>query len=192
MRRHDRAGFGLESGVAGAVRGGAGARTAVADAVAEVVGAAVRGLNRRGASCAASLEPMADAAARGSQKASGEISRTSRGFLLGVLRFAGEEGEGGLDLARRASAAFLRAAWLRGADPAESTRGLAEAAVIWAGETGLEPSRAASAAGGGALDASRELGEEVEAAVRGSLKTGVAGAPVLVREPARGSPRRRR
>lgn len=185
MRRHERGGFGLESGVAGAVRGGSGTAQVVVDAVAEVVGAAVRGLNRRGASCAPSLDALAEATARGSAKAAGEVCWTARGFLLGVLRFGGEEGEQGLDLARRASAAFIRGAHRSGSDIAECARGLAEAAVVWAGETGLDAARAASAAGQGALDEACELGTRFEQRVRAALRTGVAGAPVLVHEPAR-------
>jgi hypothetical protein len=102
-----------------------------------------------------------------------------------VLRFGGEEGEDGLDLARRASAAFIRGAHRSGSDVAEAARGLAEAAVVWAGETGLDAARAASAAGQGALDEACEIAQAAEDAVRASLRTGVAGAPVLVREPAR-------
>lgn len=192
MRRHERGAFGLESGVAGAVRGGAGICTAVVDAVAEVVGAAVRGLNRRGASCAPSLDALAGAAARGAAKGAGEVSWTARGFLLGVLRYGGEEGEDGLDLARRASAAFIRGAHQCGSDLAEAARGLAEAAVVWAGETGSDAARAASAAGQGALDEACEIAESAEAAVRASLRTGVAGAPVSVHEPVRRSLHHRR
>jgi hypothetical protein len=157
----------------------------VVDAVAEVVGAAVRGLNRRGSSCAPSLDALAASTTRGSSKAAGEVSWTARGFLLGVLRFGGEEGEDGLDLARRASAAFIRGAHRCGSDVAEAARGLAEAAVVWAGETGADAARAASAAGQGALDEACEIEETAEAAVRASLRTGVAGAPVIVHEPAR-------
>lgn len=192
MRRHERAAFGLESGVAGAVRGGGGLCTAVVDAVAEVVGAAVRGLNRRGSSCGPWLDALAGATARGSAKASGEVSWAARGYLLGVLRYGGEEGEDGLDLARCASAAFIRGAHRSGSDLAEAARGLAEAAVVWAGETGLDAARAASAAGQGALDEACELAETAEAAVRASLRSGVAGAPVLVHEPARHAAHHRR
>lgn len=181
MRRYERRASGLEHGVAGAVHGGAGVAGAVVDAVCELVGAALRAGRR--ASAPADLAALADAAVKGASRSGGDICWVARGFLLGVLRFGGEEGEAGLELAQRASAAFTRAAHQAGSDLAESARGLAEAAVVWAGEVGLDAGRAASAAGQGATDESCEIGEPAEAKVRACMRVGVAGMPVLIHEP---------
>ena len=173
---------GLESGVAGAVKGSGGGAKAVVDTVAEVYAAALRASDQDVAALFDDAPALADSAVRGAVKAGGDLHSVARGFLLGALRGSRLEGEPALQAAAHASHAFIKSVHDAGGDEAGAAAGLVEGVLVWAGEVGQEAERAAVAVGQAAADAADRAGAKTGREVRDALRVQIAGVSIVLKK----------
>jgi hypothetical protein len=181
---HDRSFAQAETGVVEAVEEAGPDRQAVVGAVADVMARDLKQAGRSGTGLLSAVSALADAAARAAVASGGEMGCIAQGFLIGVM-LASERGHDSLlAVIAHAAGTFVKHVCAAGADAAAAARGLVEGAASWAGERGLDPGEAATAAGQGAADAADEVSPATGRKVRTVLTAGlIAGVAVMLQKP---------
>jgi hypothetical protein len=177
---------GLESGVTGAIQAAGRGAKAVVDSVAGVMSGALKGTAGARTALLGEARALAESAVRGAAKVGADLGTVGRGFLLGALRGSGLEGEPALLAASEGARAFMDSVLAAGGDAsaaAGSAVGLVEGAMVWAGEVGQDAARAAAAVGQAAVDAAYGADERVGRAVREALRVPIAGVTIVLTEP---------
>jgi len=184
-RKHDRSFAHAETALAEALASSEPDAAAASAAVADVIARDLSAVGRSGTALLTAVSALAAAATHAAGRSEAETAPAARGFMIGVMLFGGREEENRLAVITHAAGAYLKHALEAGGDVGSAARALAEGAASWAGECGLDPGIAASAAGRGAVEAAEDvnapLGREVRRALTDRL---VAGVPVALEEPA--------
>jgi hypothetical protein len=183
-RKHDRSFARAESVVAAAIEGAGPDAQAAVGAVADIVARDLRASGREGAALLSAISALAFGVARAAVSTGGQMSCVAEGFVLGVMLAGETDAKRLLAVIGHAAGTFVKHVAEAGGDVIPATRGLAEGAVAWAGELGLDPVEAADAAGQGAVDAADDVDARLGRKVRRALEQPVAGINILPREPA--------
>ena len=178
----------IESGVAAALREDAADEQESAAAVAEVIARDLNESAATGTAFLSAVSALAYGATHAAVHAHGTTSRVATGFIIGVMLVGAHRERRLLAVIEHAAGTFVKHVIEAHGDVAAAARGLVMGAVSWAGESGVDATAAAAAAGQGAVDAAEDVGRSSGVKVRESLGRGpIAGVvvPLKVRaEPA--------